>query len=55
MLYESLVGQYEYTTQPKGSFWCQFIDAKGFLKLLFWWYSTIGKNQTQTQTITRQV
>ena len=29
MLYESLVGQCEYTTQPKGSFWCHVIDAKG--------------------------
>ena len=55
MLYESLVGQCEYTTQPKGSFWCQFVDAKGLLQLLLWQYSSIGKNQTQTRTITRKV
>ena len=24
-----LSGQCEYTTQPKGSFWCHVIDAKG--------------------------
>ena len=29
MLYESLIGQYEYKTEPKGSFWCHFIDTKG--------------------------
>ena len=29
MLYESLVGQCEYTKQPKGSFWCHVIDTKG--------------------------
>ena len=29
MLYESLVGQCEYTAQPKGSFWCHVIDTKG--------------------------
>ena len=33
LLYESLVGQCEYTTQPKGSFclpfWCHVIDTKG--------------------------
>ena len=28
ILYESLVGQREYTTQPKGSFWCHVIDTK---------------------------
>ena len=28
MLYESLVGQCEYTTQLKGSFWCHVIDTK---------------------------
>ena len=28
MLYESSVGQCEYTTQPKGSFWCHVIDTK---------------------------
>ena len=35
MLYESLVGQCEYTAQPKGSFWCQCVDAKGLLELLY--------------------
>ena len=34
MLYESLVGQCEYTTQPKGSFWCHIIDTKGAVLLL---------------------
>ena len=34
MLYESLVGQYEYTTQPNGSFWCHVIDTKGAILLL---------------------
>ena len=34
MLYESLVGQCEYTTQPKGSFWCHVIDTKGAVLLL---------------------
>ena len=29
ILYESLVGQCEYTTQPKKSFWCHVIDTKG--------------------------
>ena len=29
LLYELLVRQCEYTTQPKGSFWCHVIDAKG--------------------------
>ena len=29
LLYESLVGQCEYTAQPKGSFWCHVIDTKG--------------------------
>ena len=28
LLYESFVGKYEYTTQPKGSFQCHDIDAK---------------------------
>ena len=35
MLYESLVGQCEYTTQPKGSFWCHDIDTKGAILLVF--------------------
>ena len=26
---QSLVGQYEYKTQSKGSFWCHVIDTKG--------------------------
>ena len=34
MLYESLVGQCEYTTQPKGSFWCHVIDTKGVILLV---------------------
>ena len=34
LLYESLVGQCEYTTQPKGSFWCHVIDTKGAVLLL---------------------
>ena len=28
MLSESLVGQCEYTKQPKGSFWCHVIDIE---------------------------
>ena len=34
MLYESLVGQCEYTTQPKDSFWCHVIDTKGAILLV---------------------
>ena len=34
MLYESLVGQCEYTTQPKGSFWCHVIDTKNAILLV---------------------
>ena len=34
MLYESLVGQCEYTTQPKGSIWCHVIDTKGAILLV---------------------
>ena len=34
LLSESLVGQCEYTTQPKGSFWCHVIDTKGAVLLL---------------------
>ena len=34
MLYESLVGQCEYTTHPKGSFWSHVIDTKGAVLLL---------------------
>ena len=33
MLYESLVGQCEYTTQSKGSFWCHVNDTKGVILL----------------------
>ena len=29
MLYESLVGQCEYTSHPKVPFWCHVIDTKG--------------------------
>ena len=34
LFYESLVGQCEYTTEPKGPFWCYVIDTKGVLLLL---------------------
>ena len=34
LLYESLVGQCEYTTQPKGSFWCRVIYTKGAILLV---------------------
>ena len=34
MLYESLVGQCEYTAQPKGSFWCHVIDTNGAILLV---------------------
>ena len=34
MLYESLVGQCEYTTQTKGSFWCHVNDTKGAILLV---------------------
>ena len=34
LLCESLAGQCEYTTQPKGSFWCHVIDAKGAVLLV---------------------
>ena len=33
-LYESLVGQCQYTTQPEGSFWCHVIDTKGAILLV---------------------
>ena len=33
-LYESLVGQCEYTTQPNGSFWSHAIDTKGAILLV---------------------
>ena len=33
-MYESLVGECEYTTQPKGFFWCHVIDTKGAVLLL---------------------
>ena len=33
-LYASLVGQCEYTVQPKGSFWCHVIDAKDAVLLI---------------------
>ena len=32
--YESLVGQWEYTSQPKGSFWFHIIDTKGAVLLV---------------------
>ena len=34
LLYESLVGQYEYTAQPKGSFWCHITNTKDAVLLL---------------------
>ena len=34
MLYESLVGQCEYTTQPKDSFWRYVIDTNGAILLV---------------------
>ena len=34
MLHESLVGQCEYTTQPKDSFWYHVIDTKGAILLV---------------------
>ena len=34
MLYESLVGQCEYTTKPKGSFWCHVIDTNSAILLV---------------------
>ena len=34
MLHESIVGQCEYTTQPKGFFWCHVIDTKGAILLV---------------------
>ena len=41
MLYESLAGQCEYTTQPKGSFLCHVIDVNGTV-LVYW---TFGHEQ----------
>ena len=34
MLYESLVGQCEDATQPKGSFWYHVINTKGAILLV---------------------
>ena len=34
LLCESLVGQCEYTTKPKGSFRCHVIDTKGTVLLV---------------------
>ena len=34
VLYESLISQCEYTTQPNGSFRCHVIDIKGAVLLL---------------------
>ena len=31
---ESLVGQFKYTTQPKGFFWCHIVDTKGAVLLV---------------------
>ena len=41
MLYESLVGQCNYTTQPKGFFWCHVIDTKGAILLVMLLYKFI--------------
>ena len=35
LLYESLVGQFEYTKQLKDSFWCYFVDTKDTVVLIF--------------------
>ena len=34
MVHESLVGQCEYKTQPKGFFWCHVIETKGAILLV---------------------
>ena len=34
LLYESLIGQCEYITQPKGFFYCHIIDKKGAVLLV---------------------
>ena len=34
MLYESLLGECEYTSQHKVSFWCHVIDTKGVVLFL---------------------
>ena len=34
LLYESLLGECEYRTQPKGYFWCHVADAKRALLLI---------------------
>ena len=34
MFYESLVGNGEYKTQPKSSFWCHVIDTEGAIFVL---------------------
>ena len=41
LLHESLVGQCKYTIQPKGSFWCQCVDAKGLLELFYCSYEIV--------------
>ena len=43
MVYESLVGQCEYTTQLKGSFWYHVIDTKGaiLLEILLHKFATV--------------
>ena len=64
MLYESLVGQCEYTTQPKGSFWCHVINTKGAVLLLiftnefvftvFSFHSHLGKPLSSAEIITNK-
>ena len=34
LLYKLLGGQWKYTTQPKGSFWCHVVATKGAVLLL---------------------
>ena len=34
LVVEPLVGKYEYTAKPKGSFWCHDLDTKGVVLLL---------------------
>ena len=34
LLYKSLVGQFQYTSQPKGSFWYNVIETNGAIFLI---------------------
>ena len=55
MLYESLVGQCEYTAQPKGSFCCYVIDTKGaiLLVMLFWLRHMKNKGVRQSHALSQ--